>query len=520
MEASIITALKAIRTDVNSGVISTSGELAGRLQQALTLQDGDVSLPRYASGEPPIAAKFNYLSDKLAKALHDREYVFDILLAASVYDFDTAAQMLDDLENKALALADSLKTLYLFSKPSKGNVHTVGTDFTAGFGVWDDVSGTISRNTKCGATLPIEYASASVITPKCSGSGIAGRYYLYNDSESESFPTGSSNSTPDSIVDSSSSTSFEWERFRISPETKLTTGGYGFGFSNTDKKWADTTFDNVELELEFAYSAAIMTNYILISPAANAKTFTIESIALYLDGEQVREILEQPVIVSPELFMHTEDGYTNEGSFIFPHTRCNNIKIKFNSSDPEECLIKHYWKKDANGVRIASESPSTGYPEIYVENPMDDEDRGVEVLSAERFFIALQDIVIEEIAFGSKGFAKTKEVRFHKPIDRIAINVVGDVPDETVLYFMVSVDNGQHWYELNPVGSTTKSQVLAINDMTPQQYQDSSTNYITVDTEPYSLIAKMYLERPQYLSQDFKYATPTVKFTEIKVTLK
>jgi len=514
MEISIITALKRIRQDIINGNISTNAELAARLTKAMSIEAGDLRLPRYAPSEPPFSMKFNAIADQIARSLNDRRYVFDLLMAASIYDQDVAMRAIDDLEYRVLGLVDTVKSLYFFTRPAKAGMHIVNADFTLGMGVFSKES-TVSRQTGAGVSLPIAEKIAEPSEPVCTGNGIAGNWFLDNAGKPMSLSIETYKT--ESLGDCNPSTVFEWEAFRIKPQVIEDTLGYGFGFADSEWKWATTDRSDIDLTATVTYSRPISTNYIVVTPAADFIEFTINKIVLQLNGVQVREVLPKGVIVNPQLLMHGESGYTNEGNFVFPATLCDEVIIEFRSDAYRPCMIRHVIKKDEDGNIIAGDSPPLGEPERYIkEQHGRDPSVAVKVSSADRFYIGLKDISVQQLTFSSQGYATSEEVTFDKSIDRLAVIMDADVPDGTSVKFQMTFNGGKSWYTINPVGTSVKNQLIAVNDMIPAAYQDPSTYYVVEENNPKSFIARMYLDR-EIGGDDL---TPIVRSVEFEVTLK
>jgi hypothetical protein len=513
METSVISALAQIRRDILSGAISTSGDLANALQAALEIDAKPFSLPRFAPSELPSSVKFNSIVSKVEKAISDRDYVFDLLLAAAVFDYDTAQVMLDDLENKLLGLIDSVKTLYFYTKPARAGLHIVGADFTIGPGVFTDSRSTLPRLEGAGLTLPVIRSEVKKIVPDIKGDGIAGAYFLLDGDRLMGSVLNCAKE--DYLGDYDPTTWFEYERFKVSQKDFDTTMGYGWGFQNNEAVWASPTFNDINLTVVFTYPHAISTNYISVIPATNASDFTIDDIGLSLGGQNVKTIPTNGLVINQELMMHTQDGYANGGYFTFEPTLCDEVTFKFRSTTKTLCKIRHHYRKDDNGIRVPSEAPSVSDPEFLVQTSMGVWKDFYEDFAAERFCIAIKDISIMSITYGTDGFVMSEPVTFSRPIDRVAITSNMEVPEGCAVTFSVSLDQ-QNWHELNPLGASIASQILAINDLIPNAFQDPSTKYISANGDPPTLYARISMDR----AKGIENTTPLVRYVEIETTLK
>jgi hypothetical protein len=516
METTVLKELQQIRLDLLTGDISTSGELARRLSNVIEDADINLTLPRIAPSEPPSSVKYNRTANMIEKALANREYVFDILLAASTYDFDTALSMLNSLEDKILGLVDSVKTLYFYTQPARSNVHIISTDFKMGWGVFQKNTATLDRRIGVGLSLPITKKESVVGKGYINGNGIAGNFYLL-DSNGNLVGEGNDNSDLNHIGDCNPSTHFEYERFRITPAVLADTKGYGFGFSNFETKWAAPTYNNVELDIIFDLRTPTECNYIVVSPGVASDEFIVKSIALSSGGVERATLEPKNLVINQALLMHGEDGYTNEGAYVFESCSIDKAVIKLEATKPVPCRVRHYYVVDANGVRVAGESPPLSEPHLYVAaQDSNDELHKTEDLAAERFSIGLKDIFLQKVTYGVEGFVTTEPIRFNQPIDRIALRADYSIPVDSVIQFNVSVDNGETWYGVSPLGESIKNQILAINDMVPDAYQDPSTRYISASGNPKEFLFRIACKREKGESK----STPIIRSLELEVTLK
>jgi hypothetical protein len=515
METSVITALAQIRRDLLNGNISTSGELANALRAALEIDSKSFKLPRFAPSETPSSVKFNAVAAGIEKAISDRDYVFDLLLAAAIHDYDVAQMMLDDLENRVFGLIDSVKTLYFYTKPPRSGLHVVGADFTVGNGVFTDKSNTLHRLEGAGLTLPVIRSEVKKITPRVEGDGIPGAYFLLQGSPPQLMGSILNCAKEDYLGDYDPTTWFEYERFKIKPQDLATTLGYGWGFESNETVWASPDYNDINLTVTFNFQNAISTNYISITPAENAADFTVADINLSLSGVSARTVPTNGLVINKELMMHTQDGYANGGYFTFEPTICDQVTLKFRSTAKEACRIRHHYRLDDDGNRIPSEAPSSSDPEFLVQTSMGAWKDFYEDFSADRFCIAIKDISIMEVTYGTEGFAISEAVGFSKPIDRVAITSNMDVPEGCSVIHSVSLDK-QNWYEINPLGTSVKDQILAVNDLIPDAYREPSTKYISASGDSSILYARISMDR----AKGIENTTPIIRYVEIETTLK
>jgi hypothetical protein len=515
MENGLLRELKHLKADIANGNVSTSSELAKRVLDAFSTSDIGLELPRFVPSEPPSSVKVNFLTEKLDKSLRDREYIFDLLLAAGSYEYDQAMKYLDSLEDKVLGLSDTVKTLYFYSKPTRSNIHTVGADFTSSYGLFKNSSNTLKQTVATGLTLPVAYKEAAVGELTANGDGMAGCWYALNN-DGVLIANIDSKSELSNLLDSNPTTSFEYGRYRITSNQYNNTKGYGFGFSDSTFKWASPSYNSTELDLEFSLSQSIACNYIQLHPSVSSDKFVVDSITLYLGGVNQGTLTPRNLIVNQELLMHSENGYTNSAAYMFESTIVDKLVFKLKSSFPIPTTVRHYYAVDSSGVRISSESPSVKSPHAYNSISLKDGERLYEDLPADRFYIGLKDITVQSLIFGTEGVASTKyPIKFGKPIDRVALFCDYDVPAGCEVKFEVSFDEYE-WYTINPLGTTISNQVLCINDMRPTAYQDPSTKYITLEGDSDSLSARISASR----KSGTESSSPVIRNLEFEVMLK
>lgn len=515
MQPSIVKVLESIRDDIRSGKIATASSLANRIEEALKLQYSKTSFPRLVSSEPPSSIKHNLMVGKLEKAIMDHEYVFDLLLAAAYYDFDTAMAILNDLEDKAAGLMDTVKTLYFFSEPARAGVHSVGVDFLQGWGVFRGGETDLYRDRATGITLPVVTKKSATGRAILEGDGIAGNYFLVDDDELAA--DSNSRSLSSYIFDSSPSTFFEYERFRISQETFGKCKGYGFGFADDDREWASPDFNDVNLQIAISLNTPQTINYLIVNPGTSEDYYTIKSIVLYSGGTEARVLEPSNLHVNPELYMHGHQGYVNYATYMFPPTVTEEVVIKLTSDVGNPCTIRHYYEVDESGERVPGESPSIHNPNRLIPTAVgEDSLRKVEDLPAERYYVGVKDLSIQRIKFGVEGNITSQPIQFSRPIDRIALEADYTEPEDCAILFTVSFDGGESWYEITPLGKAIKGQVIAVNDMIPAAYQDPSTTYVAADGAPSEFLVRVAMERQKGSAE----ISPILKNLKLEVTLK
>lgn len=515
MENNLIRELKQLKVDIQNGTVTTSGELAKRVLDAFSTSEIGLDLPRYVPSEPPSSIKTNFIIDKIESSIREREYIFDLLLAAAAYEYDEAMKYLDSLEDKVLGLADSVKTLYFYSKPTRSNIHSVAADFTKSLGPFNNPSNTMSQVISSGLTLPVASRSAATGKITLSGNGMSGCWYLLDD-------TGAlladidPKSMIDNAIDSDPTTSFEYQRFCITPQQYETTKGYGFGFSDSTLRWANPSYNNIELELKFSFGSPLSCNNVIVQPSVISEKFIIESVSLYLGGVVQRTVEPLNVVVNQELMMHSEGSYVNSASYMFEATTADEILFKLKSTTPHPCIVRHYYAVDADGIRISSESPSVSNPHSYNTIRLSDGERLYEDIPANRYSIGIKDIIAQSITYGVEGVALTQyPIRFGKQIDRIALHSDYEIPSNCSLTFEISFD-GHKWYEIKPLGTSIKDQIICLNDMRPSAYQDPSTKYITTEENYDGFYAKISSSR----KSGSESLSPIVRSVEFEVMLK
>lgn len=515
MDKNLLRDLKDIKNDIRAGKIATSGELTNRVLSAFSESEAGLTLPRFVPSEPPISSKVNFLTRRLESMLRDKEYMFDLIHAASAFEYDEAMKALDSLEDKVAGLGDTVRTLYFYSKPFRSNVHSVGADFTNSWGLFKNKSNTMHLNISGGITLPVTRSNATNGTISVEGDGMSGSWYIVG-AEDVLVADSAQNIKYSNLLDSNPTTLFEYGRYRLSQTQSELTKNLGWGFSDTEFKWASTEYDGVNVTITFSSSQKIDSNYIAIQPSVTSNQFKVNSVSLYL-GDQVQRTLEpEDIIVNQELMMRYESGYVNSVVFIFEPTLTDKIVFKLSSDYPSSTKVRHFYSVDSTGERIAGETPSIQYPHKYLRSGINNETFKNEDLFLDRFYIGLKDIVIQSNIYGTEGVASTPAaIEFDKPIDRIGLSSDFTNPDNCKLIFEVSFD-GSKWYNINPLGTSVLNQVIAINDRMPNEYRDPSTQYISLEENPKSFFGRITAER----KSGNEYVSPIVRNIQFEVMLK
>jgi hypothetical protein len=513
MDTQIIAALKQIKIDLSTGAIATSAVLANRIKDAVDFSNLNIHLPKVSPSEPPSSFKFNKTIQGIEDSLKDREYIFDLLLAASVFDYDTAMCMLNDLEDKVLGLADSVKTLYFFSEPTRAGVNIVSTDFRSGWGIFKNGNKTLYRDRAAGVMLPVLLKEGIVGKATLTGDGIPGDYFLVSNGEISTKTSLKDKVT--ALSDGDSLTSFEYEHFRISQATASTTGGFGFGFSDSDVKWASTGYDSINLSIDLVANKPQVVNYILVNPGSTKDIYNISSIVLYAGGVEALVVQPRNVIINPQLSMHGEFSYLNYAAFLIEPTLTDDIKFKFRSETPFPCMVRHAYYVDDTGNRIAGIIPSSSNPHQVVGLTSSSSAK-LEDLPADRFYIGFRDVVVQCLKFGTEGSITSDPIVFYRGIDRVALEADYSVPVDTSVEFQLSFNGGEAWHKITPLGSSVKGQVIAINDMIPDAYQDPSTNYIVEGGTPNEFLVRISCTR----NKGTALASPIIRSIKLEVTLK
>lgn len=516
MEKQLIDALNKIRSDLADGKITSNSQLALKIKNAVDVSYKQAVLPEFFSGETPNSDKVNDLIHKLEIILSDREYIFDILLAASIYDYNTAICMLDDLMDRVLSIQDSVKTLNFFSKPAVANKHVVNTDFREGWGIFNSSTKTLERSYGSGLTLPIQNKKASTGKFVITGNGQAGNWFVLNE-DGSLFADISPNDNPEHAFDGVATTQFDYQNIKISQDIYDETKGYGFGYDDSLYKWASPETSKVELQVEINLDKVQTINYIIVVPSSQASEFVIESITLSLNGVETKTLSPRDLTVNQELSMLGENGYCNFASYGFEPTLTDAINIKIKSIKPTPCMIKHVYAVDEQGERITTLSPSVKYPHGVIESVFEDsETHKLETLPADRYLISVKDILPQTITFQPSATVTSDVVRFSRPIDRIALKVDQTLMDESSVSYSVSLDEGKTWYYINPLGAAISDQVIAVNDLVPDAYKDPSTKYITAQGNPNSVILRIAMER----NSGHPNVSPILRTIELEATTK
>jgi hypothetical protein len=515
MDTTLLKELKRIKIDIKAGLISTSGELTNRVLTAFAASNAGLSLPRFVPSEPPSSTKINFLTKRIESTLRDKEYIFDLLQAAAVFEYDEAMKALDSLEDKIAGLGDSVRTLYFYTQPFRSNMHVVGVDFTNSWGFFKNPGNSMHLNVCGGLTLPVLRQDISTATVSIDGDGMSGSWYIV-DAAGELIADTETNDKFAYLLDSNPTTMYEYGRFQLSEEQALATHEYGFGFSDTDYKWASTDYNDVNCDLTLDLSKVINCNYLVLQPSISAHQFTVKSVTLYLADQAKKTLTPQNLVVNQELLMKYEAGYTNSAVYVFEPTLTDKIIVALSSNYPVETKVRHFYSLDSDGARVAGESPSSNHPHIYISSGLTDSTSKQEEMMLKRYYIGLKDIVIQSNTYGTEGVVSTPEpIKFGKQIDRVGLTADYDIPEGTALKFELSFDGGK-WYTIHPLGTSLTNQIIAVNDRVPGAYRDPSTTYISLDYSPKEFWARVTATR----KTGTEYISPIVRNIQYEIVLK
>jgi len=518
MDVGTITALERIRYDIEHGRITTAGEIAERLANVASAVAGPLVIPRVAPSEPPIASKVSYSSQLISRAITHRNYIADILLAAAIFDYNQALLGVSDLENRVIGLADTVKTLYFFSSPSRAGVHVVYNDFRAGLGEFvQDGPAALAQDYSSGLTLPILSKNSVMGITTIETDGIHGTFYLLDDDGNLVADYRPRNNAL-FYGDGDPSTIYECERYWISPETQANTRGYGFGFTDSEVKWASPEYSDLSATILVEFNSATPINYMWFVPGLTSNNYTVKSITLYSGGKEVSVLSPKNLQLNPSLLMHAHEDYYNYGAYHFEAVEADKAIIELYCNTAVDCSVRHAYELDEEtNVRIPSTSPHYFAPHSVIQQFSNSDDlRKVEDLPAKRYAMGIRDIIIERITYATEGFLASRPFQFHRPIDRIALEANYQANASTDVEFSVSFDGGTEWHTIAPLGETVFDQIIAVNDMVPSAYQDPSTKYIVVDGEPTQFQARITMKRSKTKSNN----SAVIRSVKYEVTLK
>jgi hypothetical protein len=524
MKLDVLQALANIEKKISKGLLSDEVSVAKEIASVLEKVEsiGIDSLSRYDRSEPPIIEKYIDIVEKVETTIQYQCIALTLLKALTVLDFNYAQRLMKELENKVAGLWDVYETLkFYLDTPTIFGVQDIFFNFqglnTRMDPSWSSSFKQLPTRRDIGMTLPIvSNNTVNIKDVTFNGNGYVGRLHTV-DSNNSPFYTVKTYGNQKDIMDYSPDTWVEYESFKVSKETWETTRGYGWKYYESGlEPWASPYVQWLNLDLTVKPKDTSPINMIVIDPILTSP-FTIVSVQLDTGDGILHTLDPQNLVVTPEISEHRYADKAGQAVYVFDDTTVEQVKIKILQKSSESCQVLHRYYVDPSGNRIDGPDPSMNKPTAMdIAAKSSTWERKLEYLAAERFSIGIKDIALYNCTYTQEGFAVSEPVKFSKDIDRIAVETEEVIPSGTSIQYSVSVDSGSTWIDLAPIGTSTRNQVVAINDRRPDTYRDPSTVYASVSNPEKEVIFKIGMGGTAVL----KNRTPILKRANLKVTLK
>jgi hypothetical protein len=524
MKLDVLQALQKIEKKIVAGELNDEKQVAKEIAKILDQVEsiGSDSLPKFSKSEPPIIEKYIDIVERIDSTIKYQSIALTLLKALTVLDFNYSQRLMVELENKVSGLWDTYLTLQFYlNSPAMSGLQNIFFNYQ-GLNPridtsWSSLEKRLSIRRDVGMSLPI--ISNDLIPIKditYEGNGFLGRLHTV-DSSGNPYYTVKSYDKGKEIIDLSPETWVEYETFKVSNDIWSETKGYGWKYHEAGlEPWASPYVQWLDLKLTIFPKRSTPINMIVINPLLSSP-YTIRKVQLDLGNGTLRTLEPQDLVVTPEISEHRFADKAGMAVYVFDDVAVEKIFIEIRQSKSEPCQVLHRYYVDPSGNRINGPDPSQYKPtSMDIAAKSSTWERKLEYLSAERFFIGIKDISLYNCTYTNEGFTVNEPVKFSKDIDRVAVETEEIIQSGTSIKYAVSVDGGTTWISLTPIGSSTRNQVVAINDRRPDTYRDPSTIYAEVKNPLKELIFKTEMQN----KSSSKNRTPILKTANLKVTLK
>lgn len=352
-------------------------------------------------------------------------------------------------------------------------------------------------------------------------------------------------------LDSVSDTWIEYEVFKVSDDTLISTLGLGFDYDE-DIKWI-TNEDKLLLQVAMKFDKAEQVNTFSISPYLAAEKGALPSLITSIivsdNKGTVTEIIEEAEIFD-EVKVYT-----------FPKQYCKEVTVTLEQDTSYMTTAGHlYYKEVPNSNRdyykthessynnrIDGDMPSVSNVGIVYDDKarrfiqpkssygkefenesliktqlfeLPDEQSlkqaYFEALEAERFLIGIRDLSLTNYTYTSVSEYVSVNYTSDKPISVVSLDASEDIPenfgaDKDWIRYSFSLNDGTDWHQIIPNGLYKKDGYMKylINSGTPSEFRDDNIGYIETPDDNYNIKLKIELERPTG-QNDMEYYTPIV----------
>lgn len=524
-----------------------------------------------ADTEPPLSDKYNRFINGLQADINILQYQYDVLRSSAVVTHNLIATEIARSKAENIRVSNKAKTLQLYSDAVDSSIITFGDYFQNDEFLDADIVPVLERAyipspgyLILGQVGPIENLSTTATVTILEGSnGFSGNLHEVVKSSDQATATdqqASINSPEsqfiflesvtfkaesndraliDNLLDGEPNTWFEYENWLVSASERSKAHNFDFAYQQinpvTNKveqvDWASgPSGGSLKLGLQFDLKAVVTINSISLIPFnlddnANFALHVVE-VRTSQNGTDWDLVKPSEIYVGTTPNIKTAIGSDNIYSaalWTFPGRPVRYVSVLIEQKSPIPRDMGHIYYVDDNGERaqgpIAPLNDPTRYydPNNYASNQLIQKR---EIMPSQRWVIGLKDLTIARAEYAETSYTVTKLLRIGGIVDRVSLDADIEIPaefsnDQSWVSFYVSPNNGKDWFQISRIQDDFQGipEILAFNDPTAAEFQESGVGYEDVDQVVKDLRLKIVLSRPS----DMPSATPIVKSFKLKV---
>ena len=487
--------------------------------------------------EPPLSSKINRILKTLATDIVLLGRQADLLRAAIIMAFNVTNTEILRERNEALRLKGMLKTALLYNE-----------EIGSGVLVWNEsfanedriIKNLISPLDLQSEILHLGRSNVSVlshdmqISIEPGSSGFAGAWFEYTGEKGPDGPKVFGEQDPhDRIIeirDTDPTTWFEYEAAFLPKDERERVSRKGFRYLNSKGEkinWAkgplldetNKAIDKLRLKLLCTLSSLKTASEISLIPHWGIKgknrPFRIVRVEISPDATNWTRIDPKNVTAARGITLkkvQRTDITAKEPRWVFPSTPIQYVRLTIvqDLTYKSRIVVPLQVNKDGRAIEKTL-APTTDRGKLFRDHPFANTTINRKNLRGEKWAIGISDLSISRQDYHQFGEAVFKPINFPKPVDRVSISALLEIPEAfpvnedlgngNWIEFYLSHDQGSTWIRVSPQEEPNIGvpEVIAYNDNTPVGFRDQFTFYVDTETPVTSLMTKVAMYRPEEL---------------------